>query len=71
MSDNMHTPLKNKKWLFPETGKAGFHYDDVSSAVVGLKSDLQRNYSGLNERELISEVEKWFPDITEREHASK
>ena len=38
--NTMHSPLKNKNWLFTETGKEGFHYDDVSNAVVGLKKDL-------------------------------
>lgn len=37
MNNTMHTPLKNKNWLFPESGKEGFHYDDVNNAVSGLK----------------------------------
>ena len=61
---NGFEPLDNKEWLFPETGKAGFHYDDVSNAVAGLKEDL-RNY--LFDEELVARVEKWFPDVVERE----
>ena len=61
---NGFEPLDNKEWLFPETGKAGFHYDDVSNAVAGLKEDL-RNY--LYDEELVARVEKWFPDVIKRE----
>ena len=43
--NTMHSPLKNKNWLFTETGKEGFHYDDVSNAVVGLKKDLIESYT--------------------------
>ncbi len=68
---NSFGPLKNKKWLFPETGKAGFHYDDVSNAVTGLKKDLRKTYNGLHEEELITQIEKWFPDVTEREQVSQ
>lgn len=71
MSNNVCTPLKNKKWLFPETGKAGFHFADVSGAVAGLKQDLKRSYTGLHEEELISWVEKWFPDATEQEQRTR
>jgi len=70
MSDNIHTPLKNKKWLFPETGKAGFHYDDINNAVTGLKKDLRKFYRGLHEEELLTLVEKWFPDVIERREFS-
>ena len=66
-----YKPLKNKKWLFPETGKAGFHYDDVTSAVAGLKKDLRNSYAGLHEEELITWVEKWFPDATEEDQVSR
>jgi len=71
MNGNRFTPLKNKKWLFPETGKAGFHFADVSGAVAGLKQDLKRSYMGLHEEELISWVEKWFPDVTEQEQKTR
>ncbi len=71
MSDTVCMPLKNKKWLFPETGKAGFHFADVSGAVAGLKQDLKRSYTGLHEEELISWVEKWFPDATEQEQGTR
>ena len=64
---NNFKPLKNKDWLFPATGKAGFHYDDVSNAVIGLLDDLRKSYIDLDEEELVARVEKWFPDITERE----
>ena len=64
-------PLKNKKWLFPETGKAGFHYNDISSAVTGLKKDIRESYNGLHEEELMTLVEKWFPDVVEREQTSR
>lgn len=64
-------PLKNKKWLFPETGKAGFHYNDISSAITGLKKDIKGSYAGLHEEELIALVEKWFPDVVEREQVSR
>jgi hypothetical protein len=70
MNDNIHTPLKNKKWLFPETGRAGFHYDDINNAVTGLKKDLRESYRDLYEEELLALVEKWFPDVTEREQFS-
>jgi len=56
-------PLENKKWLFPETGKGGFHYNDVESAVAGLQIDLLKNYNG-NKKELIRLVERWFPDVS-------
>jgi hypothetical protein len=68
--NNMYTPLKNKNWLFPETGKEGFHYDDVSNAVVGLKKDLIESYTDVSVKKFVSLVEKWFPDITEREQVS-
>jgi len=68
--NNMYTPLKNKNWLFPETGKEGFHYDDVSNAVVGLKKDLIESYTDVSVKKFVSLVEKWFPDITEREQNS-
>jgi len=70
MSNNRYTPLKNKNWLFPETGKEGFHYDDVSNAVVGLKKDLIEPYTDVSVKKFVSLVEKWFPDITEREMIS-
>lgn len=60
---NSFEPLDNKDWLFPETGKAGFHYDDVSNAVAGLKEDLRKSYIGLHKEELIARIEKWFPDV--------
>ena len=60
-------PLKNKSWLFTETGKTGFHYDDASNAIEGMKYDLQHNYSRLNKRELLSQLEKWFPDVIEED----
>lgn len=63
---NKYEPLKNKKWLFPETGKAGFHYDDIINAVNGLKQDLRESYAGLHEEELVTQVEKWFPDTIEQ-----
>ena len=71
MSNNMHTPLKNKNWLFPETGKEGFHYDDVSIAVSGLKKDLREYDTHLPETKLVALIEKWFPDITGREQVSR
>jgi len=70
MSNTMYTPLKNKNWLFTETGKEGFHYDDVSNAVSGLKKDFIESYRGLQEEKFLSLVEKWFPDVTEREQVS-
>jgi hypothetical protein len=70
MNDNMYTPLKNKNWLFPETGKEGFHYDDVSDAVVGLKKDVIESYTNVSVKKFVSLVEKWFPDITEQEQIS-
>ena len=70
MSITMYTPLKNKNWLFPETGKEGFHYDDVSNAVTGLKKELKESHTHLPETKLVALVEKWFPDITEREQVS-
>jgi len=71
MSNNMYTPLKNKNWLFPETGKEGFHYDDVSNAVTGLKKELREYHTHLPETKLVALVEKWFPDITDREQVSR
>lgn len=68
--NNMYAPLKNKNWLFTETGKEGFHYDDVSNAVVGLKKDLIESYTDVSVKKFVSLVEKWFPDITEREQVS-
>lgn len=70
MNNTMHTPLKNKNWLFPESGKEGFHYDDVNNAVSGLKKDLIKTYRELNEEKLVTLFEQWFPDITEREQVS-
>jgi hypothetical protein len=67
MSKNTYIPLKNKNWLFPETGKEGFHFKDVSNAVVGLKKDLMESYTDASVKKFVSLVEKWFPDITERE----
>ncbi len=64
---NSFEPLQNKDWLFPETGKAGFHYDDVSKAVTGLINELRKTHMDLYEDELITWVKKWFPDITEIE----
>lgn len=71
MMKNSYEPLKNKKWLFPETGKAGFHYDDVSNAVIGLKKELINSYSGLHLEELTTYVEKWFPDIEEEKQTPR
>ena len=68
--NNMYVPLKNKNWLFTETGKEGFHYDDVNNAVVGLKKDLIESYTDVSVKKFVSLVEKWFPDITEREQIS-
>jgi hypothetical protein len=68
--NNMNAPLKNKNWLFTETGKEGFHYEDVSNAVVGLKKDLIESYNDVSVKKFVSLVEKWFPDITEREQVS-
>ena len=70
MSNIMYTPLKNKNWLFTETGKEGFHYDDVSNAVSGLKKDLIESYTDVSVKKIVSLVEKWFPDVTEREQVS-
>jgi hypothetical protein len=64
---NGFEPLHNKDWLFPETGKAGFHYDDVSNAVTGLIEELRKSHMDLHRKELITRVKKWFPDITERD----
>ena len=64
--NTMHSPLKNKNWLFTETGKEGFHYDDVSNAVVGLKKDVIESDTDVSVEKFVSLVEKWFPDITER-----
>jgi hypothetical protein len=71
MKKNNFDPLKNKKWLFPETGKAGFHYDDVTSAVGGLKQEIRKSYAGLRREKFISWVEKWFPDAFERDQVSQ
>lgn len=71
MRKNSFKPLKNKKWLFPETGKAGFHYDDVSNAVAGLKKDLMMSDIGLHEEKFIARIEKWFSDVAEREPVSQ
>jgi hypothetical protein len=68
--NTMHSPLKNKNWLFTETGKEGFHYDDVSNAVVGLKKDVIESYTDVSVEKFVSLVEKWFPDITDREQVS-
>lgn len=70
MSNSICTPLKNKNWLFTETGKEGFHYDDVSNAVIGLKKDLIESDTDVSVNKFVSLVEKWFPDITEREQIS-
>ncbi len=70
MSNIALTPLKNKRWLFPETGKAGFHYEDVSRAVKGLQRDLHQAYAGAHEEELLSWVKKWFPDAIDQESSS-
>jgi hypothetical protein len=67
MNNTIYTPLKNKMWLFTETGKAGFHYDDVSNAVTGLKKEVKESHTHLSEKKLVDLVEKWFPDIIERE----
>jgi hypothetical protein len=67
MSKTIYQPLKNKNWLFPETGKEGFHYDDVSKAVTGLKKELKKFHTNLPDTKLEILVEKWFPDITQRE----
>jgi hypothetical protein len=67
MSNGRCTPLRNKNWLFTETGKEGFHYDDVSDAVTGLKKELEESHANLPETKLVALVEKWFPDVTERE----
>lgn len=64
---NSYEPLHNKDWLFPETGKAGFHYNDVSNAVAGLIEELRKSHMNLYGEELVAWVEKWFPDITERD----
>jgi hypothetical protein len=63
---NGFEPLQNKDWLFPETGKAGFHYEDVSKAVTGLIHNLRNSHMDLKGKELINWIEKWFPDITEK-----
>jgi hypothetical protein len=68
--NSMYAPLKNKNWLFTETGKEGFHYDDVSNAVVGLEKDLIESHTDASVKKFVSLVEKWFPDITEREQIS-
>ena len=65
--NTMHSPLKNKNWLFTETGKEGFFYEDVSNAVVGLKKELIESYTDVSVKKFVSLVEKWFPDITQRE----
>lgn len=57
-------PLENKKWLFPETGQGGFHYNDVKSAVAGLEIELMKNYSGENKDQILRLVERWFPDVS-------
>jgi hypothetical protein len=67
MKKNKLKPLKNKNWLFPETGKEGFHYEDVFSAVAGFKNELQRKYAGSNEREIIIAIEKWFADVVDED----
>ena len=64
ITDQVFTPLKNKKWLFPETGRGGFHYKDVSYAVTGLKMDLINNYPEKQKDDIISWIEKWFPDVS-------
>ena len=58
ITDQVFTPLKNKKWLFPETGRGGFHYKDVSYAVIGLKKDLINSYPKNQKDEIISCIEK-------------
>jgi hypothetical protein len=63
---NGYELLYNKDWLFPETGKAGFHYNDVNSAVKGLIEDLRKYKIYPNSEELIKWIEKWFPDIFRR-----
>jgi hypothetical protein len=70
MRNGRCTPLRNKNWLFTETGKEGFHYDDVSDAVIGLKKELEESHVNLPETKLVALVEKWFPDVTEREQVS-
>ena len=60
-------PLKNKKWLFPETGKGGFHFDDVTYAVSGITQNIRKKYTGLPEKELVALVEKWFPDVASKD----
>lgn len=60
-------PLKNKKWLFPETGKGGFHFDDVTVAIHGLKCDIRASCRGVHEEELVALVEKWFPDVASKD----
>ena len=57
-------PLDNKKWLFPETGQGGFHYNDVKSAVAGLQIELLKKYNGKNKKELLKLIERWFPDVS-------
>jgi len=59
----------NKNWLFPETGKEGFHYDDDSNVVTGLKKSYE-SLTDVSVKKFVSLVEKWFPDITEREQIS-
>ncbi len=63
---NSFEPLYNKDWLFPETGKAGFHYNDVNSAVKGLLQDLQKYHINPSGEDFITWIEKWFPDIFRR-----
>jgi hypothetical protein len=57
-------PLENKKWLFPETGQGGFHYNDVKNAVAGLEIELMKNYNGKNKDQILQLVERWFPDVS-------
>lgn len=57
-------PLENKKWLFPETGQGGFHYNDVKNAVAGLEIELMKNYDGENKDQILQLVERWFPDVS-------
>jgi len=64
LTDQIFMPLENKKWLFPETGRSGFHYEDVSCAVAGLKMDIINNYPEKQKDEIISWIEKWFPDVS-------
>ena len=57
-------PLENKKWLFPETGQGGFHYNDVKNAVAGLEIELMKNYNGENKDQILRLIESWFPDVS-------